>query len=178
MRFVVLTCLVIFLNSCSSIENQAQRRNFSLVEAMKIVPEKSDQNSIQSMLGPADLVMQIPDSDDIAWIFKDTKTGHQKLSLVFNNQKRLQSVLWLVSEDEPEIRLEISKKRFPDAKFVAKAAPWENPHAAPNEEFYVDDERGISITFRKTRQEVESISWYNPNLKPSADRKPAVKYEL
>lgn len=84
--------------------------------------------------------------------------------------------MWQVREKEPEIRLENSKKRVPTAKFVAQDAPWENPHAAPDERFYSDDEKGISILFRKTRQEVSSIGWYNSNMKVSSYRKPAVKY--
>ncbi len=172
MKVVLLTFVFIFLSSCSSIENPEPKGSFSLKEIMEIVPGKSDQDDVQSMLGSADLVMQVPNSEDIAWIFKDKKSGHQKLSLVFNNQKILQSVLWLVNEDEPEIKLENSKNRFPSAKFIAQDAPWESSHAAPNERFYVDEKKGVSITFRKTRQEVESISWYNPNNKSSAERKP------
>ncbi len=178
MTSLVLACFLIILNSCTSIEEKDSARFLSLESVLKLMPEKSDQDSVQSSFGRPDIVMQIDDSKDVAWIFKDLKTGYQRLALVFNDQKKLQSAVWMVSADEPEVNLENSQKRFPSAKFVAQDAPWENPHAAPDERFYVDREKGISITYRKTRKEVESISWFNPNSKQSSDRKPAVKYEL
>lgn len=175
---LVLTCIILLLVSCSSVEKQQSEKKLSLEKILQLSPGHSDQEKVFSMLGAADFEIPVPDSEEMAWIFKDKKTGYQKLSLVFDSQKRLQSVLWLVSGNESEIKLENSKKRFPNAKFIAQDAPWENPHAAPDERFYSDEAKGISITFRKTRQEVHSIGWYNPNIKPSTDRKPAVKYEL
>lgn len=178
MRFLILAFVSTLIASCSSVEKSESRQRLSLERALKLLPGKSDQNTIRSILGHADIIVQIPDSEDVAWIFNDKKTSHQKLSLVFDSRKTLQSVLWLVSENEPEIKLENSKKRFPDAKFVSEDPPWENPHAGPYEKIYSDQEKGISITFRKTRQDVESISWFNPVEKSAANRKPAVKYEL
>lgn len=178
MRFVLLACISLLLISCSSLEKQGSKDHFTLEKILSIVPDKSDLDSVQFKLGPPDMVMPIPNSDYTGWIFRDKKTGYQKLSLVFNNQKKVHSVLWLVGQDDPEIKLENSKKHFPNARFEAKDAPWENPHAAPNERFYVDNEKGISITVRTNRQEVESISWHSPNTSQSATRLPAVKYEL
>ncbi len=177
MRLILLTFGFIFLSSCASTGNQKSEGSFSLKEILKLVPGKSDQGSVQLMLGSADVVMQVPDSDDIAWIFRDKKTGHQKLSLVFNNQKKLQSVLWFVNENEPEIELEISKNRFPNSKFVVQDAAWDNSHSAPREQVFVDEKKGVAITFRKNRQDVESIAWYHPNIDPSEGRKPANRHE-
>ncbi len=177
MKFIILTCVSLLFVSCSSLETQESKGTFALKNILNIIPDKSDEESVLLALGPADVVMPIPNSDSTAWIFKDKRTGHQRLSLVFNSEKKVHSVLWLVRQGEPEINIANSKNYFPHATFEEKDAPWENPHAAPNERLYTDHEKGISITVRKSRQEVESISWHSLNSQ-STHRQPAVKFEL
>jgi hypothetical protein len=145
---------------------------------MALKCEQDSEDSVTLALGSPVKVIPVPGSKENLWIYNDPNDGYHRLTLLFDHNKKLQSLMWYVREREPEIELKNSQKHFPDAKFVGWDAPWENPHAAPDERFYSDKTKGISITFRKTRQEVESISWYNPNTKPTADRKPAIKYEL
>lgn len=145
---------------------------------MKLACDHDTENSVVDALGVPDVKLSGLDNNETLWVYNDRLDGYQRLSLVFDENKKLQGIMWLVRENESEIHLENSKRLFKNANFVAQNVTWENSHAAPDERFYSDDKKGISITFRKTRKEVESIGWFNPNAKHSNDRKPALKYEL
>lgn len=177
MKYLLISlCL---LTSCTSL-NKNKTQNLTLDMAVQLIPTQDNITSVRSLLGNPDQQLPLADLDGDLWVYNDKQDGHHRLSLVFDRKTNaLQSVLWLVRDRDPEIHLEQSKKRFPHSNFRAQDAGWDNPHSAPDERFYVDDKSGVSITFRKARQEVQAIGWSNPDFDTnSEDRKPAVKYEL
>lgn len=177
MKKLLLPCLISFLAACTSLKTGTHNA-LSFNSIKKLTCGQDSEESVSSALGAPDKKIPMPESKEALWIYNDRKDGYSRVSMLFDEHKKLQSVTWLVREEEPEIQLEVSQRIFPEAKFVAEDAPWENPHSAPDQRFYSDEQKGVSITFRKARQEVESIGWYNANLKTSGERKPAVKYEL
>lgn len=178
MKPIIASCLFFLLASCSSLKSK-EALDLSLDKVLHLTPNQDNQETVTAALGKPDQQMRALDPDDQIWIYNDKKDGHQRLSLVFDKTNKLQSVLWLVRSRDPEIQLENSKKKFPTAQFTTQDTPSANSHASAAERLYTDSKNGISITFRKARQEVETIGWSNPNLlKNSEERKPAFKYEL
>jgi hypothetical protein len=160
---ILTAFLLIFVVACASTK-EVRQGTLTLDLVMRLSFDRDSENSIVSALGAPDVRVNVPDSSEVLWSYNDKIDGYQRLSLVFDETGRLQSKVWLVREREPEILLENSQKRFPSAKFVAEDVQWDNSHSAPDERFYSDEENGISILFRKTRQEVESIGWYRSDI--------------
>jgi hypothetical protein len=60
--------------------------------------------------------------------------------------------------------LKVAESKFPGSKFVEYPVLWCFGDSAPDETRFVDSEKGITITFRKARQEVSDIYWSKPGI--------------
>ena len=167
--------LCLSCNSIPVVQKPADENNFTFSSIAALRVKETSQADASKIFGEPTKKIQSVHLPETAWIYNDSKTGHQRLSLVFDKSGKLFSILWLVTENDPEINIEVAKEKFPAANFLAKDAVWINPHAAPDERFYTDTDKGINITFRKARSEVGTISWYDTQNK-ELNRQPATKW--
>lgn len=178
LRTILMFSISAVLLSCSSFERSGESKDLSLESVLKLTPNRSQQPEVRALLGDANQVLQIPGSNQTAWIFNEKRTGHQKLALTFDSERVLQAVLWSPSGQDEDFKLENSQKRFPAAHFSIEESPIQESHVASDERLYTDRRQGILIRFRKSRQQVESVSWYNPAAFKDAERQPAIQPDL
>ena len=72
---------------------------------------------------------------------------------------KLLGVNWNVGDGDREQNLDFAKSKFKTAHFFKREAEQICSHFSPDEVYFEDKKLGLSITWRKTRKEVESISW-------------------
>ncbi|MBI2605132.1 MAG: hypothetical protein HYW49_03520 [Deltaproteobacteria bacterium] len=106
----------------------------------------------------------------VEWNFTGGKAEVPRATLTFDAKSgTLQSKSWDVYEGEREKTLDGARSRFKSALFKRIDAEQTNPHAVPDEIYFVDEKQGISIEYRKARGEVSSISWWNPSDRSVAE---------
>jgi hypothetical protein len=99
----------------------------------------------------------------MAWVYFDSESSLERATLVIDNSTdQLVAKTWEVESGDPEQAIDVALKRYPRAHFEKREPKWINPHAAPDEAYYVDSVLGLSIKFRKKRHEVSSITWTMP----------------
>ncbi|MEQ1878359.1 MAG: hypothetical protein ABL958_17080, partial [Bdellovibrionia bacterium] len=125
------------------------------------------------------------EENEIIWTYWGKKRSEKWLmfNLTFDKKtKKLANKFWYVADNEPWANLELAKQRFPNAQFEKVLPKWCNPHSYPDEEYFVEPELGVYITYLRATKRVESISWSQPNPRAVASLQnepcPARKYEF
>lgn len=172
---------ILFLVGCtSSQKNSGYAITLHSISSLKV--QQSDRHAARKLLGEPSKIVNIPRSTEETWLFLEGEYPSTRLSLTFDpTTGRLSSIGWFVRENDPEADLEISKQRFQDANFIQRDAEWVNPHAGPDEIYFLDDHLGVEIEFGHARQKVKSITWRPPGSGRNGqapERQPTVSYDL
>ncbi len=164
----LVPCLLIWILGCAHFEKTSLKLTLDSVEKLKV--SRDDKNQAVLLLGEPNLVFQ-SEYGDSAWVYLEKSSGYQRLSLNFDKAGKLQGIVWAVSGKQAEVTLDAAKARYPKGNFLMEDPEWINPHTAPNERFYTDYKNGIQITLGRARNEVEGISWFDPNQPPKKPTK-------
>ncbi len=167
---VGLCSFVLALSACSSVSapsKTASKLNFNSVA--KISLGIANQQVVVDALGEPDQKIRIPNSTLEAWMFYIPATQQTKLSLIYDFPTGvLKRKVWIVDKNEPEDDLETAKSRFSSAKFESRQAKQTNPHYIPDETIFFDAKLGLALVYRRSVNEVESISWTSSDFRSIA----------
>ena len=94
-------------------------------------------------------------------IYNGGQTGLQRLSLNFDNNKILSSLLWIPAENENEISLERAMAGFKGANFKVSEKDDGSTHAISKITFYTDETSGTTIRYNPSSQYVEGIAKFD-----------------
>ena len=149
---------------------------FTAVQSL--VLSQTNKQQIVAVFGKANEVINIkdiPGSTDSGEQWEYLEKGLSRATFSFDSKtETLQGWVWSVFQGDDEENLKVALKRFPEGAWEVETLKWVNPHHMPNDCYFKDKKRGISIEFNRTRKEVVSISRWNPSRKPSStsDEKP------
>ena len=102
-------------------------------------------------------------SNKVAWVYFDERSAIERATLIIDKKSgQLVAKTWQVEDGDLEQRVDAALKRYPNAHFKRRELKWINPHIAPDEAYYEDQDLGLSIEVRKKRNEVFSITWTLP----------------
>ena len=118
---------------------------------------------------------QSGETHESVWIFND-QHSLQRATLIFDSDSNnLLSKSWTVTDGDDEQTLERLQKRYSSAHFTRRDVEWTNPHIAPDEVYFEDNEQGISIEMSLSKNKVSSISWFDPKVRELAKENTAEK---
>jgi len=136
----------------------------NIVEQLR--PGTSTKKEIRKLLGTPDEVVdlsQLPNSKDKGELWEYERTGYARVSASFDSSSEvLVSITFNVRKEDREQNLRAALARFSGANWKVETTPWINPHAFPDECYFVDAKLGVSVEYRRTRNEVSSIFRWNP----------------
>jgi hypothetical protein len=173
---------VMILWFTSPIKAHQLERKIDLSMAAQLKPGKSTKEQAKKLLGKPGEVTDLSkgpnpnNSKDSGEIWEYFEKGQTRLSISFgNNENIVDSWTWYPYRADSEKAVKKVMLKFPDAKWVSETVKWVNPHHYPNECFFTDDAKGVSIEYDRTHEDVSSISEWNPTRKPAStsdDEKP------
>ncbi len=181
MKLLLVVVIGLVLTTCVT-QQKSARQHLELLAVEKIQLESFSPDAATMQLGKPDKIIPLPDAPaEDAWLYFEPGQRSTKLSLIFDRKSgALVRKTWFVGENEPEINLPIAKDRFPDSHFNAQLSESDNPHYISDREVYSDKKNGISISYLRTTNVVEAISWSNPQNRSLADdpriKKPSVEW--
>ena len=138
--------------------------NISLDNFDRIGLKSSTKTTEQTIGKPTD-IKPVADSKNLsAWVYFD-KNKIDRATFIFDKATgMLLAKTWRIENGDPEKDISTAMKHYPDAHFKIRNAPWSSDFL-PDEAYYEDAARGISIKFRKKRKEALSISWSLPEAR-------------
>jgi hypothetical protein len=151
--------------------------NWAVVKQLK--PGLS-QDQIQKLLGPPKEVTDFSKNPNHTgakggMLWEYFENGNTRLSISFPpNAKEVEARTWYLYENDSEKDPKGAMSLFPGASWKSETVKWVNPHHYPNECFFTDNAKGISIEYDRTHEEISSISVWDParKLASSDDEKP------
>lgn len=140
---------------------------FSLQQVENIHVGETTQAEVLNLFGKPDRVIDLsqekPKGQGTIWAyFAGEIKSVGRLSFSFS-ANTVESISWDVRDGDPEQDLNTALSQFKDSKFV-KVFPkrWDNPHSSPDEVFFEDTKRGLTIIYLQTPKRVEAITWSSP----------------
>jgi hypothetical protein len=103
------------------------------------------------------------------------ENGHTRLAISFPSQAvNMDAWTWYLYKGDSERDAKVAMSLFPDANWKSETAKWVNPHNLPNECYFTDVSKGLSIEYDRTHEIITSIAVRDPSRKPatSNDEKP------
>jgi hypothetical protein len=134
----------------------------------KIKPGKTKIDEVTKILGKPNKEIPFNKNGErlVTQIYLEGSPTSTRLSLIYDLETNtVDSFTWFPKENEKENYLKKVLKRYDYAHFKARQAEWINPHASPDEVFFEDVKLGLTITYLKTPNYVESIAWERPEKK-------------
>lgn len=157
--------LALFLSACATSNVVDNSLTYEKVRAFKVGVSK--QADIFAALGSP--TNQSEEPGRYTLIYDDPKTGAQRLSLTFAEDK-LSSILWVPYEGEKEFSLVNVKAEFKNASFKEVIENIKNPHLITlSAVSYVDEKSGVTIRFDRNQNYVEAIAIFDPKIRFPAD---------
>lgn len=157
----------IYLASCATSESQMKIVNLDFEATKSFILGVSEEKDIVQKIGDANSRVEEDQYTELAYL--DKKTGLDRMTLRFLKPTgKLDFIMWIPYEKEPESELSFIKKMYPQARFKEHKENLK-VHYVPDEVYnYVDATSGITVRFDKTHDHVEVIGRYT-----ARDRLPA-----
>jgi hypothetical protein len=172
MNLIFCTLLLsLSLLSCSTLTSSSiEKRDLSLDYTKQLKPGTLTHSDIKAKLGNPDKIVPIldPSAPKEAWLYLNQEKDSTRISFIFDQNLNLLSTHWFTDNNEKETVLQFAINQFPQAHFIRTDAPWTTHHYAPNEQFYIDQSLGITITYLVGNRYVESISFSKPTSPPTS----------
>ncbi len=116
--------------------------------------------------------------EDETWIYRNADK-FQTAALGFSGKSgRLKGKMLILFEKDRLANPDEAKKHFKDVSFEIVEPPWENPHAGPNQLFYISRQKGIKLIYSTSHNLFESISWWDVRSPPPPLPKSKTPYKL
>ncbi len=162
--------LLLSLTGCQSLLTNAKGA-FTVDIIKQLKPGTSNNIQTTQLLGTPHRVIdlsQLPNSKETGELWEYDETGYTRLSIFFEANSFIVTTWTLnIRDGEPEQNLKNAIGKFSGSDWKVSTVKWINPHALPDICFFQDNRQGISISYRRTRQEVESIQKWDPTRAPA-----------
>lgn len=173
--------LTVTLFGCQALRTHS-RLALTLSLAKELQAGRTSEGEILSRLGRPDRIIDMSETNwggkgKIWAYFEDGVESSGRISFSFPaDSDKIDSISFDVRARDPEHELSYALSSFPEAKFV-KYLPkyWDNPHASPDEVFYEDAAKGLTIIYMQTPKYVSTISWEIPGRSTSSEQRPPPK---
>jgi hypothetical protein len=177
---ILFLTLFVFLSACAGITSKNQGGTIEdplKIDIMDRLVLGSTQDDVIKVVGEPNKKFNSKNYKSIKdnleyWFYPDKVgpvPGADRIALTFDtNTKKLIAKEFSLRSRDPEIKLSYIKARFKDSQFKIVEAPWCHTDYQPDEAYYIDSTRGITVVLRSTRQEVDAITWEIPNSRDLA----------
>jgi hypothetical protein len=171
LRGIVFTMILVSLVNCVNPSKSTLRQPIGLVDIEKIQIGTFNRSEAKERFDAPREIVNLPDSNSLeAWIYVDQSHISTRVSLIFDrNSGVLKRKTWFVRGGEPEADINSVKARYPLAQFESRPAKNRNPHFISDKIIYTDQSSGLSVSYRKSANEVEALSWSDPKTRSVAD---------
>jgi hypothetical protein len=178
MRYDISLLVVLLLAACqSSLPAHNDKIEVSILHEIKPGATKEQ---VQARLGTPDRTLDmrnLPDSKTDSEIWEYDRSGLRRLSISFDpSLNSIRSLTLEMGPSDKELNLRTMLAQFPKANWTVASPQWINPHAFPDECRYVDNKLGIAIEYRRTRQEVDLVSSWDPAREPASEKASQPKF--
>lgn len=162
-----LTNLVILFLVIHMIGCQAKRINnqISFEKVQQLLPGNDTQEVVSRKLGSPTQKELNKSSQLETWLYDDQKSGYQRLTITFSENKKILSILWLPHSGEPEADLEFIKGKFSQNSFTQKTIVSENPHTIEKSINYTSEKHGMSLLVEGAKETVVGIAFYDKSMR-------------
>lgn len=164
MKCLLILVILIFGVSCASFHSP-QSYSEKLSEILDLQIGMATESDVHAILGPSE--ERVERDGYYTLNYNDPKTGYQRLSLNFGNDKILKGLLWIPYTGETEDTVEGAKSLFKDAHFVKTVTDLSSPHVISFADDYTDEKKGVII--RYVGKSVEAIVKFDPSQRLPAD---------
>lgn len=143
--------------------------------AKSILPSYKNQEEVVRHLGKPSSI-KIQEGGGEVWNYNEGPDLYQRLTLAFDQSKKLATVLWIPNPGEPETSLQGIASHYPSAALkrmeVREVSP---PHDYNTESIYSDG-KSLSVHVNDSNKFVYAISWSRepndrvPSVNPASDK--------
>ena len=160
-KFII--CLIVpAVAACAATKPVESKKTATATECQKVLalqPGTTTAGELLARFGKPDMKADLKKQKNReVWLYIDKEKKVTKHSFTIDKAgKKLTAVTWFIKPGDPEEELEVSLSLFPAASFKQETPAWKNPHAAPEEEHYVDAAIGARIVFFTKHKKVASI---------------------
>lgn len=166
---VVILATFLSLSSCATaMKSDSTKREIDYLTASTIISKYPTQEALIKALGEPS--KSVTDRAPEKWQYND-EAGLQRLTIAFNSQKQVESVIWVPTQHDSESKLEniLNSSEGKEIKLIKKAqiSP---PHDLNTQSTYSDN-RHISILHNDSKKRIEAIAWFSDARMPAKTEK-------
>jgi len=167
-RFALLLCAVLW--GCSHLLKQNTASQLTLSTLRRIQPGVTRASEVQTLLGAPAVVTKLERlrSKDLGEVWEYFENGATRASVSVSSTGLVSFWGWHVYEQDPEQELGTALSKFPDAHWTVESAKWMNPHSWPNECYFTDGKKGITVEFNRARKGVAMVESWDPHRNPAS----------
>ena len=175
LAIVSFISLLIFLYRFSSAYAEQPNKAIEFGTLEKLQPGEATKEKTRQLLGEPKAMTDLSKSPslkynkDLGIVWEYYERDRIRLSVSFNSgTNTIDSWTWYLYESDSEKSVKTALLKFPGASWLSETVKWVNPHHYPNECFFSDNSKGISVEYNRTRENVSSITRWNPSRKPAS----------
>src|SRR3989338_5162919 len=171
---VLVISMCAITTGCSHMEKGTGAQRITLDVLNKIKPGLSTGDNVRELLGiPKEITKleQIKTSKEKGEVWEYFENGATRASITVGTDNIMNFWGWHIYKEDQEHQLRTALDRFPDATWTVESVKWVNPHSWPNECYFTDNSKGVTVEFHRARKEVAMIERWNPTRSPAANYK-------
>lgn len=167
MRIILFVCVILQMLSCDGClasQKQEAKNPISFTAFAKLVSGTLTKAELTKLFGkPTEVIdfKKLPESKETGESWK-----YDRFTFFFDEGSEITNTwVWDVKEGEPEQDLKTAMSRYAPTSWEPETDKWINPHNFPNECYFKDKKKGVSIEYNRARKEVFSIARWDPSRK-------------
>ncbi|MBI4402626.1 MAG: hypothetical protein HY537_00605 [Deltaproteobacteria bacterium] len=173
-QILVISVCAITMGCSHLAEKHLDAQQLTLDVLNRIKPGVSTANDVRGLLGTPGQITKLDEltaSKEKGEVWEYFEKGATRASITVGTDNIVNFWGWYVYEEDEEHKLRTALDRFPDATWMVESVKWVNPHSWPNECYFTDNSKGVTVEFHRARKEVAVIERWNPTRKPAATDK-------
>ncbi len=147
-----------FLLACASTKSQRVKTSLDFDSVKNVVSQSPSQKQILEKFGEPN--RKEKDGASERWRYFDPGTDFDRVTLVFNEQKKLTQLTWLPVAEDPYRKISTIFIQYPKGSFKHVTTRRISHDCLATETSYVSDSMGI--LHDDSLKEVEAVLWYMP----------------